>query len=85
MQHKREVQDCERDLEDVERRIKQFEDTRTRKERALQNGNGQLFQAYKFVQSNLGRFRQNVYGPIMLEIDVRGDQHDAVCLDMFAG
>uniref|UniRef100_A0A6B2KWP9 Structural maintenance of chromosomes protein 5 n=1 Tax=Arcella intermedia TaxID=1963864 RepID=A0A6B2KWP9_9EUKA len=60
----------EESLAEVKRQLDQLHNTKKVKEAAVQRKWNDTYQAYKWIQANIVKFKQKVYGPICLEMMV---------------
>ncbi|KAL7158055.1 hypothetical protein ABFS83_02G117600 [Erythranthe nasuta] len=62
-------------------KLKNMESVNNKRLQALKNsGADKIFEAYQFVQENRSQFREEVYGPVLLEVNVANRFH-ADCLE----
>jgi chromosome segregation ATPase len=62
-----------RQLGEVKNRLRQLDDVRNQRVRTLAQKDRNVMQAYEWVEANRGRFKNDVYGPILAEVNSRAN------------
>lgn len=80
-EREKQVNQCSQSLRQCVGRLKSMESTKNKRLHALQkSGADKIFEAYDWVQEHRHEFKREVYGPVLIEVNVT-DQQNAAYLE----